>query len=117
MRRKRLFGSFLFSMLLLAVVSTAIAANIPAKRRPAHKTSVAYDVPLLLFQSIDRRLTLLDEDNQKLQLATSDLHGAHAQMHTQAKLRSRRVSRKARLRTVDQLVAISSRAERNYRRH
>jgi len=115
--RTRWLGCSLLCALLPAMVSTAMAASVPAKRQSPPKSAIASDVPLLLFQSIDRRLTLLDQDNRSLQLASNAVPTAHARIHTKGTRQAFAHAREGRerLRTVNQLLAISSRAERTYR--
>jgi hypothetical protein len=116
--RARLSGSFLLCALTLAMITPATAASVPAKREPPHKSAIVSDVPLLLFQSIDQRLTLLDQDNRSLQRAINADPAAHARIHTRGARQGlpHARERRERLRTVNQLLAISSRAERTYRR-
>ena len=102
----------------LCIVSVvASAATVHSKHSDVRKTSMVSDAPLIIFQSIDKRLTLIDSDNRKLQAS------AHSIQTVRSVPRQRRFVRELqhsnqerdRLLRMNQLLAISSRAERRYR--
>lgn len=106
----------LFTLLCIATV-VASAATIHSKRASLRKTSTASDAPLTLFQSIDKRLTAIDTDDQKLQASMHKIEDARGVARQKQLVRHLQHSKQQRdrLQTVNQLLAISSRAERRYR--
>lgn len=109
------------TVLLLAtaslMVASAAAANGPAHRSAAPKKASVSDVPLVFFQAIDKRLTLLDADNQKLRTSIPELQHVRSAARRKRMLRQlqRSKAQRERLQTVNQLVVISARAQRRYR--
>ncbi|HEU5233041.1 MAG TPA: hypothetical protein VFU50_09285 [Terriglobales bacterium] len=107
--------ALLFTLLWLATVA-ASAGAIHAKRAGMRQASNS-DVPLLLFQSIDNRLTSIDEENQKLSASAHKFHRVRKVGRQKQLLRQLQHSKQSRdrLQRVRQLLAISSRAEQRYR--
>jgi|SRR5581483_3906603 len=109
--------TLLRTMFLVTLLSVTLAAAARSKGAVAAHGNSASDVPLVLFQSIDRRLTQLDADSQKLRLSMHEILRVRGPASRQEMVRQLQRSRseRERLRTVNQLLAISSRAERRYR--
>lgn len=105
----------LFLIASLTLASSA-AAQGPTHRSMATKNSSASDVPLVFFQSIDKRLTLLDANNQKLQSSIHEVQNVHSAARRKRMMRQLQhlKAQRERLRTVNQLLTISARAERLY---
>ena len=108
--------SVVFTLLSVATAA-ASAATVHSKHARLRKTSMASDPPLILFQSIDKRLTSIDSDNQKLRAFANNLHTTHSVTRRKRMVRELQHSKQQRdrLQSVDQLLEISSRAERRYR--
>jgi hypothetical protein len=108
------------TLLLLTTASLMLAsaaAKGPAQRSVLQKRASVSDFPLVFFQGIDRHLTLLDRDNQKVRASINELQNVRSVARRKRMLRQIQSSKaqRERLRSVNQLLAISARAERRYR--
>lgn len=106
-------------VLVIAIfaAASAHAGTVPAKHRGIRKTSVNSDMPLAVFQRVDKQLTVVDADNQALRLKRKQVRDVRALSRRKRMLRQvqRSLQSRERLRAVNQLLAISSRAERTYK--
>ncbi|GEM_PF-2852576 len=107
--------------ILLVAIAALTAGNAGAatsSRRPSSMSKHAgvSDVPLVLFRSMDKRLTIIDSDNQKLRDAIHEVQNVRSRARRTRMLRQLQRSKvqKERLRAVNQLLTISARAERRY---
>lgn len=107
--------TMLRTLLLFTLSSVAVAATIPSRHSAPNGQSPS-DAPLLLFQSIDKRLTLLDADSQKLQISMHQIHSVRGPLRHKKTVQQFEHSsqQRERLRTINQLLEISSRAEWRY---
>lgn len=105
----------LFTVLWIA--SAVATATVHSKRARVRKTATTSDTPQILFQSIDSRLTSIDTDNQKLRVSAHKIHTVRCVARQKQLVRRLQHSKQQRdrLQRVNQLLAISSRAERRYR--
>ena len=108
--------TILFTLLWITS-AVASAATMHSKRARLRKTSTASDVPLTVFQSIDQRLTSIDADNQTLRASAHNIHNVRSVARQKQLVRrlQRSKQQRDRLQRVNQILAISSRAERRYR--
>ena len=105
----------LFTMLWITTVVASAAAKHP-KHASLRQTSTASDPPLIVFQSIDKHLTAIDRDNEKIRASAHNVHsvGSAAQQKLLVQRLQHSKQQRDRLQSVNQLLAISSRAERRY---
>ena len=108
------------TVLLLATASLMVASAAAVESR-AHRSAMSKkasvpDVPLVFFQGIDKRLTMLDADSQKVRDSTDELQNVRTAAKRKRMLRQlqRSKAERERLRSVNQLMTISTRAERRY---
>lgn len=115
MNRKLRRMILLFMTTSVAIGSAAAAES--ARRSVAPRKAGATDVPLVFFQGIDKRLTLLDADNQRVRSSSDELQNVRSPARRKRMLQQlqRSKAQRERLRTVNQLLTISARAERRYR--
>jgi hypothetical protein len=109
----------------IVILSVAIANatsvppthGAPGTHRAPIKTSVDSDVPVAIFQRVDKQLTTLDSNNQALQTERKRLDALAGARPNRRMLRQvqRSPQYRERLRAVNQLLATSSHAERIYR--
>jgi hypothetical protein len=106
-----------FLVLAIFVAASAHAASIRANHRSPRKPSADADVPLAVFQRVDKRLTVLDTDNQALRVKQKQIDQARGASRRKRMLHEVEHSPQSRqrLRTVNQLLSISSDAERTYK--
>ena len=116
MKRKLLRASWFVAIAIFAVAS-ADAASVRANHRRSRESSVGEDVPLAVFQRVDKRLTVLDVDNQALRAKQKQIEEARGASRRKRMLHQvqRSPQSRQRMRAVDQLLAISSSAERTYK--
>ncbi len=108
--------------IILLFVSTGLTIGSPAAAETRAHQSVttrkasAPDIPLVFFQGIDKRLTLLDVDNQRVRSSSDELQNVRSPARRKRMLQQlqRSKAQRERLRTVNQLLTISTRAERRY---
>ena len=109
--------------IVILSVAIAHATAVPATHgargthRAPGKTSVDSDVPLAIFQRVDKQLTTLDSNNQALQAERRRLDALHGARPSRRMLRQvqRSPQYRERVSAVNQLLATSSHAERIYR--
>lgn len=102
---------------ILALPGVIVGATIvQAASTPARPQSES-DLPLAVFQRIDKRLTALDADNQALRIERKRIESVDGLSRRERMLHQVQRSSQSseRLRTVNQLAAISSRAEGTYK--
>lgn len=103
---------------VIAMVAAAsiYAAGVSGDHPHLRKTSIDSDVPLAVFQRVDKRLTVLDSDDQALrveQKQINEMRGTSRRKRILHQVQHSPQSRE-RLQAVNQLLAISSDAERTY---
>jgi len=108
--------------ILLVATASLIAGNAGAATSGRHTSGIsnrahASDRPLVLFRSIDKRLTLIDSDNQRLRASIHEVQNIRNSARRERMLRQlqRSKAQQERLRAVNQLLTISAQAERRYR--
>ena len=112
--------------LIFMFAATVLIAALPARssslsknaspKSPLQSRSARRDLPLSIFQSIDKRLTGIDADGQRLAVERKGISGLKGMQRKKRLLQQLQHSAAARdrLSAVNQLSAITSRAKRIY---
>ncbi|HVH87418.1 MAG TPA: hypothetical protein VM912_11885 [Terriglobales bacterium] len=117
MRRRLPLQLVIVFVITIFAAASVHAGTVPEKHRGTRKTSANSDMPLAVFQRVDKQLTVIDADNQALRMKRKQVSDVRAPSRRKRMLRQvqRSLQSRERLRAVNQLLAISSRAERIYR--